>query len=158
MGRHLVNEGEIDETIYNFITNPRAKPGNVKGLIKAHKEDYPLRIITTACSSAIEHLSAFTEYYLAPLARKHPSYIKDTTHFVNKINKINQTRSFPPVTLLVTWDIEAVFPSIDNKAGLRTIRKTHDSRPIQSPSTRCRMEAIKICLETIMQNLKVSTT
>ena len=40
-----------------------------------------------------------------------------------------------------------MFPNIDNKAGLRTIKKTLDSRPIQSPSTKCLMEAIKICLE-----------
>ena len=146
--RHWVNEGEIDETTYNFMTSPRAKPGNVTGLIKAHKEDYPLRIITTGCSTAIEHLSAFTEYYLAPLARKHPSYIKDTTHmhFFNKINESNQTHSFPPGTLLVAWDIEAMFPNIDNKAGLRTIKKTYDSSHIQSPSTKCLMEAVKICL------------
>ena len=73
--RHWVNEREINETIYNFITSQRAKPGNVIGLIKAHKEDYPLGIITTGCSTAIEHLSAFTEYYLPPLAHKHPSYL-----------------------------------------------------------------------------------
>ena len=63
------------------------------------------------------------------------------------MNEINQTRSFPPGTLLVTWDIEAMFPNIDNKAGLRTIKNTIDSRPIHSPSTKCLMEAVKICLE-----------
>ena len=57
------------------------------------------------------------------MACKRPSYVKDTTHFLNKINEINQIRSFPPGTLLVTWDIEAIFPNIDNEDGLRTIKK-----------------------------------
>ena len=117
------------------------------GLIKAHKEDYQLRIITTGCSTAIEHLSAFTEYYSAPLACKHSSYIKDTTHRLNKTNRINQTRSFPPGTLQATWHIKAMFPNIDNKAGFKNNQKTFDSHPIQSPSKKCLMESVNICLE-----------
>ena len=34
-----------------------------------------------------KNLSAFTEYFLGPLAQKHPLYIKDTTHFLNKIKE-----------------------------------------------------------------------
>ena len=50
---------QIGEDVINFVCTVNAKLGNVTGLIKSHKEGYPLRV-------AIENLSAFTEYYLAP--------------------------------------------------------------------------------------------
>ena len=65
-----------------------------------------------------KNLSAFTEYFLGPLAQKHPSYIKDITHFLNKIKEIGEIRVLSPGTLLVSWDVEAMFPNIDNKACL----------------------------------------
>ena len=39
---------------------------------------------------AIENLSAFTEYYLSPLARQHPAYIKDMTHSLTELQKIRE--------------------------------------------------------------------
>ena len=52
----------------------------------------PLRLITSCCGTAIENLSAFNEFHLQPLARKLPSFIKDTTDL---LNKIGQNRSGP---------------------------------------------------------------
>ena len=31
-----------------------AKPGNITGLIKSHKEGYPLRVVTKGCGTAIK--------------------------------------------------------------------------------------------------------
>ena len=142
-------EGKINENIYNFVATPNNKPGNITGLVKVHKENFPLRVLTTGCDTAIENLSAFTEYFLiGPLAQKHPSHIKDITHFLNKIKEIGENRVFPPGTLLVSWDVEAMFPNIDNKACLRAIITCAlNQLTIQHPSTKCIIEAVKICLE-----------
>ena len=108
---------QIGEDVFKFACLSNAKPGNITGLIKSHKEGYPLCVVITGCGTAIENLSAFTEYYLSPLARQHPAYIKDTTHLLTKLQKIREERVFPPGTLLVTWDVEAMFPDINTKLG-----------------------------------------
>ena len=45
---------QIGEDVINFVCTVNAKPGNITGLIKSHKEGYPLRVATTGCGTAIE--------------------------------------------------------------------------------------------------------
>ena len=60
------------------------------GNVETHKSGNPLHLITSCCGTAIERLSAFTEHYLKPLAQELPSFIKDTTHLINKIEHLNR--------------------------------------------------------------------
>ena len=43
--KYWFHEGEIDEHVYNFVTRSNNKPGNITGLVKAHKENYPFRVL-----------------------------------------------------------------------------------------------------------------
>ena len=96
----------------------------------------------------MENLSAFTEFYLQPLAQKLPSFIKDTTDLLNKIEHLNTSVPFPTSTLLVSWDMVSMFPNIDNKLGLFASRKALNARENIFPSTTRILEAIKICLKS----------
>ena len=96
----------------------------------------------------MENLSAFTEFYLQPVAQKLPSFIKDTTDLLNKIEHLNTSGPFPTGTLLVSWDMVSMFPNIDNKLGLFAFRKALNARENIFPSTTCILEAIKICLKS----------
>ena len=96
----------------------------------------------------LENLSAFTEFYLQPLAQELPSFIKDTTDLLNKIEHLNTSVPFPTSTLLVSWDMVSMFPNIDNKLGLFAFRKALNARENIFPSTTCILEAIKICLKS----------
>ena len=49
--------------------------------------------------------------------------------------------------LLVSWEVEAMYPSIDNKLGLEACRDALNTRSEMKPSTECLLEAIKITLE-----------
>ncbi|XP_068741769.1 uncharacterized protein [Montipora capricornis] len=140
-------EGQIDKDIANWVVNNKPKPGKAFGTIKTHKEGNPLRLITSCCGTAIENLSAFTEYYLKPLAQKLPSFVKDTTHLLQKIEDLNKDGPFPKGTLLVSWDVVSMFPNIDNNLGIKAVTDALNSREIQVPSTPCIVEAVKICLE-----------
>jgi len=55
---------QINEETANWVINGNAKPGKAFGTIKTHKQGNPLRLITSCCGTAIENLSAFTEFYL----------------------------------------------------------------------------------------------
>lgn len=96
----------------------------------------------------LENLSAFTEFYLQPLAQELPSFIKDTTDLLNKIEHLNTSGPFPTGTLLVSWDMVSMFPNTDNKLGLFAFRKALNARENIFPSTTCILEAIKICLKS----------
>ena len=85
---------QIGEDVVMFACLRNAKSGSITGLTKSHKESYPLRVVMLLLL-AIGNLSAFTEYYLSPLARQHPAYIKDTTHLVTNLQKIKEERVFP---------------------------------------------------------------
>ena len=92
-------------------------------------------------------MSAFTEFHLQPLARKLPSFIKDTTDLLNRIEEINNSGPFPEGTLVVSWDVVSMFPNIDNNLGLTAVKNALDARERLMPSTKCILEAVEICLK-----------
>ena len=142
-----LDKGQISDDIAQWVVNGNAKPGKAFGTIKTHKEGNPLRLITSYCGTAIENLSAFTEFYLKPLAPKLPSFVKDTTHLSQKIEDLNKLGPFPKESLLVSWDVVAMFPNIDNNLGINAITEALNSRTTNFPSTDCIVEAVKICLQ-----------
>ena len=146
-GRKWLSEGQISQEIATWITNLEPKPGVAFGNVKTHKRDNPLRLITSCCGTAIERLSAFTEFYLKPLSQNLPSFInKDSTDLINKIQALNAKGPLPVGSLLVSWDVVSMFPNIDNNLGITAVRKALDSRSSKFPSTDCITEAVEICL------------
>ena len=130
------------------IINSDAKPGKNYGLIKTHKPNYPIRLITSGNGTAVKNLSLFTEYFLHPCVKKEPQILIDTTALLKKVEDINHRFSpFPAGTLLVSWDVISMYPSIDNKVGLDACKAALDCREKLSLSTDCLLEAIKITLE-----------
>ena len=68
----------------------------------------PGRPIVSDCSSESYQIAAFIDYFLQPLACSHPSYIKDTNHFLNRIADIKVNND----SLLVTADVDAMYTNI----------------------------------------------
>ncbi|XP_068704795.1 uncharacterized protein [Montipora foliosa] len=142
-----LEKGQINEEIASWVINSSAKPGKAFGTIKTHKEGNPLQLITSCCGTAIENLSAFSEFYLKPLAQNLPSFVKDTTHFLQKIEELNKMGPFSEDSLLVSWDVVAMFPNIDNNLGINAVIEALEARPARFPSTDCIVEAVQICLK-----------
>ena len=108
-----VQRGEISPEVASWIVNKKARPGISFGNIKTHKKNNPLRLITSCCGTAIGNLSAFTEFHLRPLARKQPSFVRDTTDLLNRIQELNKPGPFAEGTFLVSWDVVSMFPNIN---------------------------------------------
>ena len=148
MGTKWVNKGEITQPLLDCILHVRAKPGKNYGLIKTHKPNNPIRLITSGNGTVVENLSVFTEYFLHPCVKKEPQILADTTALLKKVEDINHRFSpFPAGTLLVSWDVISMYPSIDNEVGLSSCKAALNRREKLSPSTDCLLEAIKITLE-----------
>ena len=110
--------GEINADVMEYVLNFKAQPAKNDGLIKTHKPGRKLRVITAGTNSAIAQLSAFTERFLGPIARSLRYILVDTTDFLRMLQDIN--KRFGPIPdhfLLVSWDIVAMYPSINNALG-----------------------------------------
>ena len=140
-----IGRNEIDKNWKDFIINEEAQPGKNTPLYKTHKQNTPVRLLTTGCNTAIENLSRFLEVHSAPLTEDLPSRIKDTGHLLKLIDEIN-SKGLPEGTILVSFDVVNMFPNIDNERGLRTLRTAYDKRKTLKPSTQCLIEALQICL------------
>ena len=74
--RHGIKEKKSEEW-KNFIINNEAVPGKNTPLYKTHKNNTPVRLLTTGCNTAIENMSKFLEQVSAPLTEGMRSRIKD---------------------------------------------------------------------------------
>ena len=67
-----------------------------------------------------------------PLAKKVPSYVKDTNHFLSICRSIHK---LSPTSILVTADVSALYTSILHEEGLAAIREALSMRSAQTPPT-----------------------
>ena len=95
----------IDDETATCLKENYPKPGRFHTIPKIHKHGHPGRPIVSSNSHPTERISQFVDHHLQPLVTKLPSYTKDTTHFLNKLNSIGQ---LPNRVLLVTLDVASL--------------------------------------------------
>ena len=88
------------------------------GLPKIHKPDCPLRPIFSLCDGPTDHLSAYINHFIQPLASNVPSHIKDKKNFLNLIEKLPP---LPSNALLVTADATSLYTNIPNEEGIAVV-------------------------------------
>ena len=135
----------LDKKWKSYIQTECSTSGKMYGLIKTHKNDNPARIITSGCNTAIESLSIFVEKVLYDIASNLPSRIKDTGHMLDIIDEINNS-GLPTNSIRVGFDIVNVFPSIDNKSGLKSIHDILELSDSTFTPTSCVIETLELCL------------
>ena len=81
--------------------------------------------VVSSVSIPTETISAFEDEFLRPMAQNLPSYIKDTTHFLEKVNQVGKVSND---THMVTLDVESLYMNIDNNEGLRVVEEELEKR------------------------------
>ena len=71
-------------------------------LTKIHKPTPVGRPIISGCSGPTERISAFVDHLIQPIAQLQASYLKDTTDFINFIERIKVPKSAIHVSMDVT--------------------------------------------------------
>ena len=85
--------------------------------------------IISCCGTATENVAKWIEVHLKHLVKIHPTYIEDTIHFLEKIEKINETYApVPPSTLLITWGIQNFYPSCNTQKVIEATKKRYNWR------------------------------
>lgn len=101
---------------------------------KIHKPDTPGRPIVSACSCPTEHISEYVDNILQPLVHALPTYVKDTTNFLQILDRIQIPHSSTG-TLLFTLDVKSLYTTIPNNDGLEALRIFLDHREVHHPPT-----------------------
>ena len=138
-------KGEITSEWKDFVINKDAKPGKNSTLYKTHKEGNPVRLLTSGCNTAIENLSRFIEVVCSPMTENLRSRIKNTGHLLDIIDGLNES-GISDDTILVSFDIVNMYPSIDNENGIQAVTTFLNSRVEKEPSTQCIIEGLSLCL------------
>ena len=137
----------LDKSWSKFIEPSFVAPGLMYGLVKTHKADNPVRVITSGCGTAVENLSIFVEKCLFPEVLKIESRVQDTSEMLNFIDFLNDSNILTENCMLVSFDITNIFPNIDNESGLQAVKNTLEAREEQFPPTLCKIEALELCLK-----------
>ena len=104
------------------------------GLIKTHKENNPVRVITSGCTP-IESLSIFVELYKE--VYKKDSRIKDTLDMLNITDMINDGNILTEDSVSVSFDIVNMFLSIDNVSGFEAESEILENKKTDFPPAEC---------------------
>ena len=88
-------------------------------LPKIRKANNPGRPIVNSIGSVTEKISAFVDKHLRKFTPRIPSYVKDTTHFIN----ITKNIYLEPDDLLVTIYVSSLYTNIPYTEGIASINK-----------------------------------
>ena len=145
MGRIRQRRDVDDKTLEHLmVNNPNLGRFYLLPKIHARLNSVPGRPVISNSGFHTENFSEFLDFYLQPLAKSFRSYIKDTNHFLQKIQSLG---NIPEDAILCTIDVVALYPSIPHNEGLEVLRKGLHSRADQSVSTDSLMDS-----EVVLKN------
>ena len=124
--KQMITDDEIDEQVYSYLLPRRSRPARFYILPKIHKnkQNPPGRPIVSANSHPTEHISQFVDSHRNSLAPKLPSYVKDTIHFLKKLDDLKER---PPGSLPVTLDVSSLHTNIPHNEGIEVCGKALNS-------------------------------
>ena len=111
----------ITDDLKSYLMPSEGTSGRLQGSPKIHKGTIPLRTIVYGRNHQTEKMAEVVENELREHMTLLPSYIKDTTDFLNKVTQIAQP--LPNDTILFCFDVVALYPSvprIEARAALET--------------------------------------
>ena len=114
-------------------------------LTKIHKPTPVGRPIISWCDGPIERISAFVDHLIQPIAQNQASYLKDTTDFLNFIEKTK----LPKDTILVSMDVTSLYTNIPQEEGITTVCEAYEEFYERKPPipTRYLREMLSLILQ-----------
>ena len=114
-------------------------------LTKIHKPTPVGRPITSGCDGPTEGISAFVDHLTQPIAQTQASYLKDTTDFLNFIEKTK----LPKSRILVSMDVTSLYTNIPQEEGITTVCEAYEEFYEENPPipTRYLREMLSLILQ-----------
>jgi hypothetical protein len=111
-----------DSTYYNLRSTDAVTP-RIYGLIKVHKENFPLRPIVSFVGSATYNLSKHLGKILSPLVGKNSFSVKNSYEFVDFLKR----SSFRPNDIMVSFDVISLFTKIPISLAIEVVKEMLDA-------------------------------
>ncbi|XP_069134255.1 uncharacterized protein [Argopecten irradians] len=141
MSDKILDRGDIDEDTASFLRPENAQAGKFYLLPKIHKPGNPGRPIINSIGHPTEKISKFIDFHLRPIVENLPSYLKDTTDYLNK----TPCHDLPDGTLLVKIGC-CLYTNIPHADGIAACRAAWDRRVSNHPSTQILVDLLKLVL------------
>ena len=85
-----------------------------------------IRPIISSCDSTTENISQFIDYWLQPIMKSLPSYLKDTLQLINELKEIS-------VQSNTTADVKSLYTSIPHDEGIAACKEALNSTLESNP-------------------------
>ena len=95
---NMTDRHGISKEIFNYLRPQKPQTSRFYILPKIHKNGSSARLIVSSCEAPTEKIFQFVYFILKPLVAKIPSYLKDTTDFLLKLNSIGKVPLGSPVS------------------------------------------------------------
>ena len=107
--------------IYRLRVTKKTKTAELYLLNKIHSDPpTKARPIISTNNCPVENISEYVHFFLQPLVIKQHTYIKDTTDFIRKIEKIR----VPDEALIIVLDYESMYTNIVNDEAINAVYNT----------------------------------
>ena len=124
--KQLLTESGWEETVIKKLSPSGSLPPRLYGLPKIHKANVPLRPIVSAIGSPTYHLAQHLTTLLNPLVGNTQHHIRNSTHFIETIDKIHVS----PSDCLVSFDVESLFTKVPIKDTIELLEPHFSSKEI----------------------------
>ena len=127
----MLEDGEFDISVYDYLImgKDQIRTPILYLLPKLHKQQVPVpgRPVVSQINSPTSKIAHFVDHFLNPCANTKPSYIKDTTHFLNILENLGP---LPDGAWLVTMDVTSLYTCINHDSGIAAARDAlYEARP-----------------------------
>lgn len=148
----MLKEKIISKKQFNFFTDlSDLKSRTFYILPKIHKKPEtwkntkmpPGRPIVSNINSETYKISQLIEHFLSPLANKHPSYIKNSYDFIEKIQKFQLDQEY----ILLTGDVASLYTNMDQDLTLKCITEIFKQNPNPNRPDKYLIQLLEICLK-----------
>ena len=119
--KELQSSRLIDEKLANKLEVKEAKTPYFKMFPKIHKEGNPGRPVISSVNCHTSNISQYIDYELQPHVKELKSYVKDSTDFIQKIDKVS---NISENNILVTMDVRSLYTNIPHEEGIKAVETT----------------------------------
>ena len=115
----MLAKGEITAKNHKYLapTKETTRTAKFYFLPKIHKKEVKGRPIISGNGCPTERISAFVDEHIKDEVKKLPSYVKDTTDFIQKVEGITSKNEI----ILVTMDVTSLYTNIPNHEGIVSV-------------------------------------
>ena len=144
----LKKEQKLDDHTYRRLRSTDAIPPAIRGSVKHHKPDNPLRPIVSCIGSALYNTSRFLTDLLAPLQNSNGYTASNSSDFTDKLAHV----TIDDDETMVSFDVVSLFTAIPVEKACQRIRNKLESDSILHSRTKLSIDDIISLLRFTLSN------